>query len=179
MLSLIYSKANRKPFGWCSSVRRIVLSVIRSKCQAFAAMVSCSFQKRNSLCEQKRKASEHGAMEQDDGVWSVADVVNVAVGAQAADHGGRVQGDALCALSVIDVHHSDFILSRPHCRAANRDSEPSVFWWTKSPRESTGSNVTRNWVASAQGFFTVLRNCPSNSGPVRESTWSMRRPFSA
>jgi hypothetical protein len=30
-------------------------------------IVSCSFQKRNSVCEQKRNGSEHGAMEQDAG----------------------------------------------------------------------------------------------------------------
>ena len=54
--------------------------------------MSCSIQKRKRVCDQKRKGSEDGAMEQNDGfglgVWGVAEVIDVAVRAQTTNHRG-------------------------------------------------------------------------------------------
>ena len=54
------------------------------------------------MCDQKRKESEDWAMEQNDGfgvrIWVVAEVVNVAVRAEAAKHLGArwgINGEAL------------------------------------------------------------------------------------
>jgi hypothetical protein len=70
--------------------------------QAFNAILSCSFQNRNFVCEQNRTGSEDGDMEQDEGfgflVWGMAEVKDVAIGAEAADDMGawrRVDGLAL------------------------------------------------------------------------------------
>ena len=48
------------------------------------------------MCDQKRKGSKDGAMEQNDGfglgVWGVAEVINVAVWAQTTNHRGTRRG---------------------------------------------------------------------------------------
>src|ERR1017187_3499048 len=54
--------------------------------------VSCNIQKGKRVCDQKRKGSEDGAMEQNDGfgagVWGMAEVIDVAVRTQATKDPG-------------------------------------------------------------------------------------------
>jgi len=65
-------------------------------------LMSCNFQKRNFVSEQKRKGSEDRVMEQDDGsgfrIGGIAEEEDVSVWTQAADNGGadgRIDGEAL------------------------------------------------------------------------------------
>lgn len=66
--------------------------------------LSCSIQKGKRVCDQKRKGSEDGAMEQNDGfslgIWGMAEVIDVAVGTEATkdpDTGWRINRQALGA----------------------------------------------------------------------------------
>ena len=66
--------------------------------------MSCSIQKGKRVCDQKRKGSKDGAMEQNDGfglgVWGMAEVVDVAVRTQATKDRGtgwRINREALGA----------------------------------------------------------------------------------
>ena len=59
--------------------------------------VSCNIQKGKRVCDQERKESEAGAMEQNDGfglgIWGMAEVIDVAVWAEATnepDTGWRI-----------------------------------------------------------------------------------------
>lgn len=54
--------------------------------------MSCSFQKRKRVCEQKRKVSEHGTMEEKEGfgfwIRGVPEEIDVAVISETSDDGG-------------------------------------------------------------------------------------------
>ena len=58
--------------------------------------MSGSIQNRNSVCEQNRTGSEDWDMDQDDGfgfgIGSLTEVIDVPIGAEAADDGGASRG---------------------------------------------------------------------------------------